>query len=525
MTSLQTSTTLALQAARFTVADIIRGSARAFADRVAVVSSDVELTYRELDARSDRLAHVLVDLGLVRGDRLAVLSTTRPEYVEVYLAAAKAGVTVVALNTRLQPAELAHCLELGSPRLFFASPGFAETARDLAAGAPALEHVLTFPTCGGDPESPYERLLAAASSTQPTPVSQPEDIHCVLFTSGTTGTPKGAMISQRASVARAVRIVDWFRLTPEDGLIGWIPMFHTGGDECVQATLLSGGTFATFEAAEPVALFEAIERHRLTWTPMLPGLITDFLDHPKRQEHDLSSLRFTLGYANMMPQVVTKFTTATDSVFWDAFGQTESSFLVAIDPVGPGEEPSLRKRPVPLLDVRIVDDQLQELPVGVPGECVLRGPTVMSGYLEDPAATAEVFRGGWLHTGDVLVRHEDGTLGYVDRLKYLIKTGGESVFPAEVERVLTQHPAIREACAISVPDPRWGETVKAVVVTEPGQRVTAREVGDWCRERLTGFKRPRYVEFLAYDDVPRSTTGKILRHELERLAITDDQRI
>jgi fatty-acyl-CoA synthase len=178
-----------------------------------------------------------------------------------------------------------------------------------------------------------------------------------------------------------------------------------------------------------------------------------------------------------------------------------------------------------LLDVRIVDAELRELPVGVPGECVVRGPSVMSGYIEDPAATAEVFRGGWLHTGDVLIRHEDGTLSYIDRLKYLIKTGGENVYPAEIEQVLSSHPAVAEACAISVADDHWGETIKAVVVTEPGATCTAEHLRAWCRERLAGYKCPRYVQFLAREDVPRSTTGKILRHELERLEVTDDQRV
>ena len=149
----------------------------------------------------------------------------------------------------------------------------------------------------------------------------------------------------------------------------------------------------------------------------------------------------------------------------------------------------------------------------------------MSGYLEDPEATAAAFRGGWLHTGDVLVRNDDGTYTYVDRLKYLIKTGGENVYPAEVEQVITAHPSVREACAISVPDPRWGETVKAVVVLEPGCSASAPEIRDWCHQRLAGFKRPRFVQFLEYDQVPRSTTGKILRHELEALEVTADQKV
>jgi len=516
---------LAQRASHFTLADLFRRSARVHAGRTAVVSADVELTYRELDERSDRLGQALLGLGLGHGDRVAALSTTRPEYVELYLAAAKVGLTVVALNTRLHPDELVHCVELGDPRVLFASPGLTAGVGAITAAATGIEHVLWFPERGGDADSDYERLLAGAPAEPPPAVSDPEDIHCVLFTSGTTGRPKGAMVSQRASVMRAFRCADWFELGPEDGMIGWIPMFHTGGDECLQATLLTGGKFATFEQADPPTLFRGIERHRLTWTAMLPGLITDFLHHPQRTEHDLSSLRFTLGYANMMPRVVQEFTAATDSGFWDTFGQTESSFVVALDLVGPGEEPSLRKRPAPLLDVRIVDEAMGDVAVGVPGECVVRGPSVMSGYLGDPEATAAAFRGGWLHTGDVLVRHDDGTYTYVDRLKYLIKTGGENVYPAEVEGVLTSHPAVREACAISVPDERWGETVKAVVVTEPGHTVTARELGDWCSERLTGFRRPRYVQFLAYEDVPRSTTGKILRHELEALEVSADQRL
>jgi len=521
----QQATALAMRGAGFTVADLFRRSVRVYRDRVAVVSAEVELTYDQLDRRVNRLCGALSEAGLVRGDRVAVLSTTRPEYVDVYFAAAKLGATVVGLNIRMQVEELVHCAGLGRPRVLVASPDLRPAAEAIFAASTSLEHLWWFPSQVGDSSSEYEQRLRAASAEGPEPAAAPEDIHCVLFTSGTTGRPKGAMISERASVMRAFRCADWFELGPSDGMIGWIPMFHTGGDECVKATFLTGGKFATLEKSDPEAMFEAIERHRLTWTAMLPGVITDFLDHPRRSSYDLTSLRFALGYANMMPRVVQDFTSALQIGFWDTFGQTESSFVVALDLVRPGTRPSLRKRPAPLLDVRIVDDEMRELPIGEPGECVVRGPSVMSGYIEDPAATAEVFRGGWLHTGDVLVRHEDGTLSYVDRLKYLIKTGGENVYPAEVEQVLAAHAAIREACAISVPDERWGETIKAVVVLEPGESCTAHEIKVWCRERLASFKCPRYVQFLAYEHVPRSTTGKILRHELERLPVSEDQRV
>jgi fatty-acyl-CoA synthase len=516
---------LAARAARFTVADLFRRSVRVHRDRIAIVSAEVELTYHELDQRVNRLASVLRDRGLAHGDRVAVLSATRPEYIEVYFAAAKLGLTVVGLNIRTHVDELVHCIDLTRPRALLASPDLAKAAAAIFARSTDLEDLWWLPDRVGETASEYESRLREASTAEPAPAAGPEDIHCVLFTSGTTGRPKGAMISERASVMRAIRCADWFDLGPSDGMIGWIPMFHTGGDECVKATFLTGGKFATFEKADPEAMFAAIERHRLTWTAMLPGVITDFLDHPRRSSYDLTSLRFALGYANMMPRVVQNFTAALGISFWDTFGQTESSFVVALDRVTPGTVPSLRKQPAPLLDVRIVDDEMRELPVGAPGECVVRGPSVMSGYVENPTDTAEAFRGGWLHTGDVLVRHEDGTLSYVDRLKYLIKTGGENVYPAEIEQVLAAHPSIREACAVSVPDERWGETIKAVVVLEPSESCTPQEVSAWCGERLPRFKCPRYVQFLPYEDVPRSATGKILRHELERFEVADEQRV
>jgi len=221
---------------------------------------------------------------------------------------------------------------------------------------------------------------------------------------------------------------------------------------------------------------------------------------------------------------VQTFTRTFGCGFWDAFGQTETSFVVAYGWVRPGELPSGRKHPTPLMEVRIAGPDGAEQPVGEPGECLVRGPSVMSGYLGDEAATTAVFAGGWLHTGDVLVRHDDGALSFVDRTKYLIKTGGENVYPAEVERAIAAHPAVAEVCVFGVPDPHWGETIKAAVVLAPGADASAGELSDWCRERLAGYKRPRYVQFLAEQDLPRSATGKILRHELQALPVQERER-
>ncbi len=227
----------------------------------------------------------------------------------------------------------------------------------------------------------------------------------------------------------------------------------------------------------------------------------------------------------MMPTVVEQLTAKYGIRFCDAFGQTETSYVLAHGFSGPGEAPHLRKTPTPLVDVKIVDPEMREVPDGTPGECVVRGPGLMSGYLDDPTATDEAFRGGWLHTGDVLRRDADGTLAFVDRVKYLIKTGGENVYPAEVEQAIAGHPGVQEVCAYGVPDERWGETVKVAVVRAPGTDVSAAEIVERCREHLAGFKCPRYVAFLDAADIPRSTTGKLQRHVLAARGADPSERV
>lgn len=514
-------TSLAASASAYTVRDLFRRAFDIFPDRVAVTAQDGTWTYRELGRRSRQLACALADLGVRQGDRVAVLSETRPEYVETYAALASLGVTLVTLNIRLHPDELRYCVAKARPVALIASGGCGPAT---AAIAGSVGHRICYDS-GADGFLDYAALLAGASGPPPAVTVAGEDIHNVLYTSGTTGRPKGATISQRAAAVRGLRLAQWFRLTPDDGFVGWLPLFHCGGDESLYATVTTGGTYATLRKADAEAMFRLIERDRLSWTLLLPGVITDFLNHPRRPDYDLSSFRFAIGYANMMPNVVEQLTASCSIDFYDAFGQTETSYLLAHGVSHPGEPPSLRKLPSPLLDIALVDEAGSEVGPGMPGECVVRGPSVMSGYLDDPQATSEVFRDGWLHTGDVLVRNADGTLTFVDRLKYLIKTGGENVYPAEVEQVIARHAAVQEVCVLGVPDEHWGETVKAVVVLRPGAELTAAQVVAWCRDRLAGYKRPRYVQFMAASDLPRSTTGKLQRHELARQGVSEEQRV
>ncbi len=514
---------LARAASSVSVNGIFQRAFRIFADRVAVTSGDESWTYAELGERAERLAAALWALGVRKGDRVAVLSETRPEYVQAYAALARLGAVVLTLNIRLHPDEIAWCVEHGRPKAVITSGGMRHLLDGVRGGARVETWICMEDGIDGDLS--FSELEGGNHPEPPEVEIEGADIHNILYTSGTTGRPKGAMISQAAAAIRGQRLAQWFSLTADDGFVGWLPLFHCGGDESLYATTMTGGTYAALSKADPVRMFEAIERHRLSWTLLLPGVITEFLRHPRRGEYDLSSLRFAIGYANMAPHVVAELTRELGIGFFDAFGQTESSYLLAHGYSGPGEMPSLRKVPSPLMEVRIVDSSMNEVPVGVPGECVVRGPSVMSGYLDDAAATAEAFQGGWLHTGDVLVRHVDGALSFVDRKKYLIKTGGENVYPAEVEQAINSHPAVQEACVFGVPDERWGETPKAVVVVRPGVSLTRQEVAAWCRERLAGYKRPRYVEFATADDLPRSTTGKLQRHILAERGSRDEEAV
>jgi acyl-CoA synthetase (AMP-forming)/AMP-acid ligase II len=514
-----------------TVDALFRRAFRVFADRVAITSDQPDepaWTYRELGIRTDRLAAGLHAAGLRRGDRLAVLSETRPEYVVLYTAAARLGVALITLNVRLHPDELAVIVASAAPRALVTSGTFAAGADAIRDRSPSVTAWWSL-----DDHPGYEPL-PRDDGPPPEPAARPDDLHVVLYTSGTTGPPKGAMITQQAAAVRGLRLAQWFGLTPDDGFIGWLPMFHCAGDESLYGTLLTGGRFACLRRADPARILDLVERDRLSWTLLLPGVITDVLAEPVGGRN-LESFRFAIGYANMMPTVVQQLTAKYGIAFCDAFGQTETSYVLAHGFSGPGEPPHLRKTPTPLVDIRLVgasgatgdgsDADMADVPDGTPGECVVRGPGLMTGYLDDPKATDEAFHGGWLHTGDVLRRNDDGTLAFVDRVKYLIKTGGENVYPAEVEHAIAGHPGVQEVCAYGVPDERWGETVKVAVVAAPGSTVSADEVVARCREHLAGFKVPRYVQFLDAADIPRSTTGKLQRHVLAARGAAESERV
>jgi acyl-CoA synthetase (AMP-forming)/AMP-acid ligase II len=506
--------TAPVQAGSIGIGQVFERSVKLFRERVAVADENGRsFTYRQLDGAANSVARYLESNGIEVGDRVAVLSDPCPEYVILSVACAKLGVALVGLNTRFTGADVIFCVEDCEAKMVFADPSHRSLLKDESNPASVPLVILDLSDSGGSQFS-MSRVLEMFSSAFMPWRGAGADIYSVLYTSGTTGRPKGAMVSQAAAAIRALRITSWFGLDSNDAFLGWCPLFHTGGDEPLCSTLATGGCYLTFRHADAEELVTSIDNGAGTWSWLLPGMFAEFMDAAATRSSSLGAFRFGGGYGNLLPSRLIDDLVDRGPAFFDLYGQTEASLLIASNRIDEPGEIEWKKTPTPLMEIKILTESGEEGGIDEPGECVVRGPSVMSGYLNQPQATEEVFAGGWLHTGDVLQWTDDGYLKFTDRKKYLIKTGGENVYPAEIEAVLSSHPGIAEACVIGIPDERWGETVKAFVVRRSSASVDSAELDELCRASLAGFKRPRVYEFLTDDEVPRSATGKVVRPEL-----------
>lgn len=510
---------------RLTVGDLLTKAARAHGEKPALVGED-RYTYYELNRRVDDLATALQIRGIDYGDCFAVISENRTEYAEVLYAGAKLGTLVATQNWRLEEPELRHCMSVADPDVVFVSSEHDEK-RDWLDG---LDNplVVSFDASGGD--IAYEDLLAEGTGDAPEPSVPvtPEDGLAVLYTSGTTGLPKGAVVSHRAFLARGQ--VSPF---PHNGpdYVAWCPMFHMISVEPLFGTAIDGGTY---HIVDGFRLEEILARHReadATQVQLLPSTVGPVIDYAEEHGWDPADYE-SVKYVGAMPDLVApdkiaRVTELFDAGFINSFGSTETgSPPVTGNAIPPGIEPDegkLSKVESPMCDVRLVDTEWNDVEQGEVGELAMRGPTLFSGYLENEA-TAEDFQDGWFRMGDMFVRNEDGSLDFVDRRKYLIKTGGENVYPAEIEQALMAHPAVSEAIAVRVPDDRWGEVPKAYVATRDDD-VTASDLLAHLDGRIARYKLPHYVEFVDEASFPRSTTGKIIRPDVEEWPVSDAERI
>ncbi len=494
-------------AGKLTVHGLFRACVRRDPDAVALNTASARLTYRELDERVLRLASALAAMGVVRGERIALLSENRQEYAEIELAAACLGAIVACQNWRLAPAELQHCISLVEPCLVIASERYAPTARGLDLRGRRLLVL----------EAEYERLLSDADPLAELPDVDPEDGLVILYTSGTTGLPKGALISHRAEMARNMVLRIDMHARESDGFIAWAPMFHMGSTDQVLGALMSGATVHIVDGFDAERIVDLMEGNDLGWMLLMPGSIEPVVELLQKTGRRPKSIRAVGAMADLVPHhLIAELSRLAGAPYLNSFGSTETGLPPASSCLlAPGVVPeSLSKRKSAFCDLKLVDPDGNEVPDGEPGEAAVRGPTVFSGYWNAPETNARDFKDGWFRMGDLFRRNADGSYDFVDRAKYMIKSGGENIYPAEIERVLLSDPRVSDAIVVRKKDDRWGE-VPVAFISRTDDSLSAGDVEALCRQELAGYKRPKAVHFIRFEDFPRSTTGKILRHEME----------
>jgi fatty-acyl-CoA synthase len=358
------------------------------------------------------------------------------------------------------------------------------------------------------------------------PPADPERALFVIYTSGTTGLPKGAVLSERALAARLMVYVLDYGVDGDDTFVAWSPLCHMASIELGLGMLLLGGKVVIVDGPDLPLLCDYLERESMANLIVFPGMVDETLAYLRQRRPKVKRLKKFGALADLFaPSQLAELTSLLGVPYTNTFGSTETGMPPAsAGRLKAGETPTdLAKVPSSLCELRLVDEQDHDVPDGVPGELLVRGPTVFSGYWNAPDATADAFRGGWYHTGDVFVRRADGRLDYVDRRKYLIKSGGENIYPAEIERVVASHPDVCEAVVVRRPDARWGEVPVLVVALAPGREPDPAALLRRCEDQLAPYKRPKRVHFMDAGALPRNGTGKIVRAEIERWVVAQEE--
>jgi long-chain acyl-CoA synthetase len=468
----------------------------------AVVCQDTRRTYAELGARCRRLGGAMRELGLAPGDRVGVVALNSDRYLELYLGLPATGYVLVPVNSRLAPAEMRAILDDAGVSVVFADARYP----GVTGGPP----VLTIP-------DDYEDLVASAGEVPAGDGTAESDLAALFYTSGTTGAAKGAMHTHRSLVSSALHFMATW---PFDRQTRWLvasPMFHTGGILATLATVWAGGTHVIMPRFDPELAIDLIEREGVTHTLLVPTMLAAAAGAQLARSRDVSTLRYlSHGASPISGETLRRAREAFPGAeLLHVYGTTETTPITTLLPHEERilDSPLVRScgQPAMGVDMRVVDDGMNDLPPGAIGQIAVRGPSVMAGYWRKPEATAEVMRGAWYLTGDLGYRDEESYIYLVDRAKDMIVSGGENIYSTEVEDALASYPGVEEVAVFGVPDPRWGESVYAVVFSR--QDATPDELAAHCRQQIAGFKVPRRIE-LRTEPLPKSAAGKILKRRL-----------
>ncbi|MBW1683184.1 MAG: long-chain-fatty-acid--CoA ligase [Deltaproteobacteria bacterium] len=483
--------------------------------REAIVSEKGRWTYGDWRMNARKRAAVLRAHGIGKGDHVAVIFLNGHEILETFMALMMLGAVIVPLNVRLSSGELRYILDHSDATNLVLSHEFEAVIREIKGDLPRVRRYFK---SGGEPAADMLDFEAETSAAEPLAEEadlSEEDPACILYTAGTTGRPKGVVLSHGNCAWAAVNIAVNIDLKPDYRVLLVFPLYHAAAFLIVISNLFVGCTTVSMRAFDPKRVMELVAEEKISRMTFPPTVWNFILQLPDLESYDTSSVRSLSSGAEAMPLETKKrlLKLFPNAKLGETYGMTESAATITtLDP-----DQVLRKmasvgKAFVTTQVRLVDDEDRDIPPGRVGEVISRGPNVMVGYYKDPEATAETLRGGWLHTGDLGRVDEEGFLYIVDRKKDMIITGGENIFPREIEEVLYAHPKILEAAVIGLPDPQWGERVHAVVVLKEGQQMTEEEVIDYCKANLASFKKPKSVEFV--DLLPRSAAGKVLKRVL-----------
>lgn len=503
-----------------TEADALADNAAIRPDQVALIFGEERIGYGLLDQRATQIANGLLSLDLTPKGRVAILSRNSATYFELLFGIMRAGMTTLPLNWRLAAPEILYILDDAQIECLFYEEAFAAVVDAARAQCPGLRTAISIDGVGDDAMTTWRD---GQSSVRPDVRPDPEDVMIQFYTSGTTGHPKGVQISHRSS--RAMRVMevgkheDWQQWTSADVAIVALPNFHLSGTSWALQWLARGATCVVHPQVDAQASLEAIEAHGVTQIMTIPTVVQMMLDHPSFANTDTSSLRNVFyGGMRMPAPLLRRAREALGTNFIQIYGMTEHNgsacYLTPADHVHADQDEELLKscgRPLLNVSMRIMDSEGQEVPLGEVGEVCLSSPSLMNGYWNRPDIADEVMFGDYYRTGDAGYRNADGYLFLVDRVKDMIVSGGENVYPAEIERILYEHPAVVEVAVIGVPDERWGEAVKAVVVRNSDD-LTAEDVIAFARGKIASYKLPKTVDFI--DALPRNANGKILKRDL-----------
>ncbi|MFF3661178.1 long-chain-fatty-acid--CoA ligase [Streptomyces olivochromogenes] len=480
-------------------------SARTHPDRAALRLEDAVVSYRTLDQGSAHMAGLLDNHGVKPGDRVAIMLPNVPEFALAYFGVLRAGDIVVPMNPLLKSREVAYYLGDSGARLLFAWHAFADEAR---AGAEQAEAEVVVVSPGA-----FDALLASAPSVEDVADLHEDDTAVILYTSGTTGQPKGAELTH-ANLTRNCDIAgELVQLTADDVIFGGLPLFHAFGQTCTLNAAVGSGACLTllprFDAGKALGI---LGKHGVTVFAGVPTVFSRLVQEPDRDAYPVSRLRVSLtGGAAMPVQVLHDFQTAFDCVVLEGYGLSETSPIASFNTLQAGPKPGSVGTPIRDVDMRVVANGT-EVPQGESGEIAIRGHNVMKRYWQRPEETAAVIRDGWLYTGDIGRVDQDGYFWIIGRTKDVIIRGGYNVYPREVEDVLYEHPAVADAAVIGLPSSDLGEEVGAAVVLKPGARTTAEELRDYVKHQVAAYKYPRKVWIT--DALPKGPTGKILKRQI-----------